>query len=75
MILTETQEWVDLYEAIKSETRKSSEKHVNIYVSATDADSVCALRILEVRAFFGLGAGGRAGRQAPVVGLLCPAVL
>ena len=49
MILTSTQQWVELYETIKAETRKSSEKHVNIYVSAADADSVCALRILEVR--------------------------
>lgn len=48
MILTEHQQWVDLYESIKAETRKSAEKHVNIYVSATDADSVCSLRILEV---------------------------
>lgn len=48
MILTSTQQWVDLYDHIKAETRKSSEKHVNIYVSAADADSVCALRILEV---------------------------
>lgn len=48
MILTENQQWVDLYESIKAETRKSSEKHVNIYVSASDVDSVCSLRILEV---------------------------
>jgi hypothetical protein len=48
MILTDQQEWVDLFDALKSETRKSSEKHVNIYVSASDTDSVCSLRILEV---------------------------
>lgn len=49
MLLTEQRQWIDLYELIKSESRKSSEKHVHIYVSATDVDSVCALRILEVR--------------------------
>ncbi len=48
MILTEQKDWVELFEALKEETRKSSEKHVNIYVSATDTDSVCSLRILEV---------------------------
>ena len=49
MILTDSQQWVQLYETIKEESRKSEEKHVHIYVSAADADSVCALRILEVR--------------------------
>jgi cell division control protein 45 len=47
MILTDAQQWVDLYEGIKEETRRSAERHVHIYVSAADADSVAALRILE----------------------------
>ena len=47
MILTDQSDWVQLFEALKAETRKSIEKHVNIYVSAADADSVCALKILE----------------------------
>lgn len=51
MILTDSQQWVELYETIKNESRKSEEKHVHIYVSASDADSVCALRILEVSQF------------------------
>lgn len=49
MILTSSYQWVQLYDKIKAESRKSTEKHVNIYVSAADTDSVCALRILEVR--------------------------
>jgi hypothetical protein len=47
MILTDTYQMAQLYDKIKAESRKSSEKHVNIYASAADADSVCALRILE----------------------------
>ena len=59
MILTDSTKWVDLYETIKNETRKSEEKHVQIYVSAADADSVCALRILEV------SGGHRHGQATP----------
>lgn len=51
MIKTTPEEWADVYEVIKRETRKSVEKHVHIYVSAADADSVSSLRILEVRRF------------------------
>jgi cell division control protein 45 len=47
MILTESNQWVKLFDSVKAETRKSVEKHVHIYVSASDADSVCSLRILE----------------------------
>ncbi|KAI8103739.1 hypothetical protein M9435_006267 [Picochlorum sp. BPE23] len=47
MILTDSDQWVKLFEALRLETRKSAEKHVHIYVSASDADSTCALRILE----------------------------
>lgn len=47
MILTDPDQWVKLFDALKTETRKSAEKHVHIYVSASDADSVCSLRILE----------------------------
>lgn len=47
MILTEADQWVNLFDALKTETRKSAEKHVHIYASASDADSICSLRILE----------------------------
>lgn len=49
MIINQPDQWVDLYKAIKEESSRSDEKHVFIYASAADADSVCALRILEVR--------------------------
>ena len=49
MIVTDPYDWARLYESIKEESRKSEEKHVHIYVSAADADSVCALKILEVQ--------------------------
>ena len=49
MILNNSEQWVELYKLIKEESKKSEEKHVHIYVSAADTDSVCALRILEVR--------------------------
>lgn len=48
MIVTTPDEWVALYNAIKEESSCSEEKHVFIYASAADADSVAALRILEV---------------------------
>uniref|UniRef100_A0A1D2AER3 Cell division control protein 45-like protein n=1 Tax=Auxenochlorella protothecoides TaxID=3075 RepID=A0A1D2AER3_AUXPR len=47
MIVTTPDEWVALYNAIKEESSCSEEKHVFIYASAADADSVAALRILE----------------------------
>jgi hypothetical protein len=49
MIITSSDEWTDLYASIREESNRSEEKHVNIYASSSDADSVCALRILEVR--------------------------
>lgn len=48
MIINKLDDWVSLYGAIKEETSCSDEKHVFIYASAADADSVCALRIVEV---------------------------
>lgn len=36
-----------LFDALKAETRKSVEKHVHVYVSSCDVDSVCSIRILE----------------------------
>lgn len=47
MIVTSHSEWVAVYNAIKEESRQSDEKHVFIYASASDVDSVAALRILE----------------------------
>ncbi|KDD77107.1 hypothetical protein H632_c18p4, partial [Helicosporidium sp. ATCC 50920] len=47
MILTNPDDWVDLYNAIKEESANSEEQHVFIYASSSDADAVCALRILE----------------------------
>jgi hypothetical protein len=49
MIVTTDDQWTGVYTAIREESRKSDEKHIFIYASASDADSVCALRILEVR--------------------------
>jgi cell division control protein 45 len=47
MILTDPSQWVMLFDALKAETRKSTEKHVHVYVSSCDVDSVCSIRILE----------------------------
>ena len=47
MILTDPAQWVMLFDALKAETRKSAEKHVHVYVSSCDVDSVCSIRILE----------------------------
>lgn len=47
MIITTHEEWTNLFNSIKAESSSSDEKHVFIYACATDADSVCALRILE----------------------------
>ena len=49
MIITTSEEWTNLYRSILEESTRSDEKHVFIYASSSDADSVCALRILEVR--------------------------
>ena len=49
MIITTTDEWTDLYRSIREESSRSDEKHVFIYACSSDVDSVCALRILEVR--------------------------
>jgi arylamine N-acetyltransferase len=49
MIITTTDEWTALYRSIKEESSRSDEKHVNIYCCSSDCDSVCAVRILEVR--------------------------
>ena len=48
MIITTSDEWTALYNSIKQDSTRSDEKHVFIYACASDADSVCALRILEV---------------------------
>ena len=40
MILTDPSQWVMLFDALKAETRKSVEKHVHVYCSAADCDSV-----------------------------------
>ena len=47
MILTDPSQWVMLFDALKAETRKSAEKHVHVYCSAADVDSVCSIRVLE----------------------------
>ncbi|PSC71473.1 cell division control 45-like protein [Micractinium conductrix] len=47
MIITTSDEWTALYNSIKQDSTRSDEKHVFIYACASDADSVCALRILE----------------------------
>lgn len=47
MIVTTHEQWVELYNAIRDESRRSEEKHIFIYASSSDCDSVCALRILE----------------------------
>lgn len=47
MIITTHDQWVALYNAIREECRKSEEAHVFIYASASNADSVAALRVLE----------------------------
>ncbi len=49
MIITTPEEWTQLYRSIREESSRSDEKHVFIYACSTDCDSVCALRILEVR--------------------------
>lgn len=49
MIITTSEEWTALYRSIREESGRSEEKHVFIYACSSDADSVCALRILEVR--------------------------
>lgn len=49
MIITTPEEWTNLYRSIREESSRSDEKHVFIYACSTDCDSVCALRILEVR--------------------------
>ena len=36
MILTDPSQWVMLFDALKAETRKSTEKHVHVYCSAAD---------------------------------------
>ena len=60
MILTSQEQWVELYAAIREESRTSEERHVFIYASSADTDALCALRILEVRAHI-----APAARQSP----------
>lgn len=49
MIITTSDEWTALYRSICEDSKRSDDKHVFIYACSSDADSVCALRILEVR--------------------------
>ncbi len=49
--------WVLLYDRLLAQKKEASPQRVYAYVSATDCDSVCALRILEVSLWF----GGRRG--------------
>jgi len=58
MIITTSEEWTNLYRSIREESSRSDEKHVFIYACASDADSVCALRILEVGTIFYCCFGG-----------------
>ena len=66
MIVTTHEQWVELYNAIRDESRRSEEKHIFIYASSSDCDSVCALRILEASGAGRAGVGlqrGRSGRS------------
>ncbi|EFN58772.1 hypothetical protein CHLNCDRAFT_50260 [Chlorella variabilis] len=47
MIITTSDEWTALYRSICEDSKRSDDKHVFIYACSSDADSVCALRILE----------------------------
>lgn len=48
MILLPSQ-WHDLYSGIREDTHNSSEKKISIFVSGSDCDSICALKVLQVR--------------------------
>lgn len=41
--------WRDLFFAVKGEKYKTEDRCILIFVSATEPDSVCAVRILQVR--------------------------
>ena len=76
MIITTSEEWTNLYRSILEESTRSDEKHVFIYASSSDADSVCALRILEVRPCTWSSGGGppplqRSAEQHPDEGGIC----
>lgn len=51
------EQYVALYEAVKADAYQSEDRKVVVFVSALEADSVCAVRILQV----GGGSGGRCG--------------
>jgi hypothetical protein len=43
------EQYVPLYEAVKADYHASEDRKVLVFVSAGEADSVCAVRILQVR--------------------------
>ena len=62
------EQYVPLYEAVKADAYASDDRKVVVFVSAGEADSVCAVRILQVREREreeGGGVGGQAGEGGP----------
>lgn len=43
------EQYVQLYEAVKADAYASDDRKVVVFASAGEADSVCAVRILQVR--------------------------
>lgn len=43
------EQYVPLYEAVKADAYQSDDRKVIVFVSASEADSVAAVRILQVR--------------------------
>jgi hypothetical protein len=48
MILPPSQ-WHDFYNGIREDQHTTSEKKISIFVNGTDCDSLCSLKLLQVR--------------------------
>ena len=55
------EQYVPLYEAVKADYHASEDRKVLVFVSAGEADSVCAVRILQVSLGRVRGDWGRRG--------------
>ena len=62
------EQYVPLYEAVKADAYASDDRKVVVFASAGEADSVCAVRILQVCVCVCGGCGGGEGRLAAALG-------